>query len=500
MQIQRHYERSRVEMDAARHGTLAKLSGRRMPMRVWRWLLLCTSTLLASCGSLQLLGTVTQFHQLDGAPKTFAIMPMDSQRQSLEFQQYAQLVKGHLQAKGWREAPFDAAAIGVLLQYNISSGRQVTFSYPILGAVPSGTSYTTGSINTQLSSPNSAYSTVTTTTRTGTTLGVVGSGVGSRIEFDRAVRIDMVSLPEYRQTQKVASVYEGTINSTGRTGELAAVMPTLIHGIFEDFPGRSGGTRVTSLFLTQVGPAPAAQPVAQFPPAPTPVATPVPGGARSERSNLSAAGLYDGTADANRPFTVLVLDSGRFYGLYAPKRGTGTLDAGFMVGDGVVNGATFMASNFRDHFLEGNVMALGRLDSTFSPKASMSGTIAYARGQRTSFTGGYSGAFEGRPSIAAVQGEYRGTLGSLKGSTDVALSLSPSGVVRVTSPGGCEVDGTVAPHPGGNLYIVRATLGAKCPHGTQTLEGHAFSRDGTLYAILTNDDMTSAIRLIIGKR
>jgi hypothetical protein len=140
-----------------------------------------------------------------------------------------------LATRGWREAPFAAADVALFLQYRISQGREVTFSYPILGRVPTGRSTTTGTLTSY-----GNHSTLDATTTQQTTLGVVGSGVGSRTLFDRGVRITMFSASEYRASNKMERLYEGEIRSTGIAGDLPTVMPALLEGLFRDFPGNSG--------------------------------------------------------------------------------------------------------------------------------------------------------------------------------------------------------------------------------------------------------------------
>ena len=104
--------------------------------------------------------------------------------------------------------------------------------------MPTGTTNTYGSVNTFGNT-----STFSATTTQQTTVGVVGTGTGSRLEYDRAVRLTMYSLPVYRESEELESVYEGEIRSTGSTGDLPTVMPALIQGLFQEFPGKTGGTR-----------------------------------------------------------------------------------------------------------------------------------------------------------------------------------------------------------------------------------------------------------------
>lgn len=194
--------------------------------------------LLSGCGTPPLKGSVSRFHVLPTSPQTFSIIPDKGQSDSLEFSSYANLVRQALQKRGWREADFATADVAVFFQYSISQGRQVAFSYPIFGQVPTGVSTTTGTISTH---GRTAAFQATTTAQT--TTGVIGSGVGSRVEFDRALRVLMYTLPPYRATQRMERVYEGEIRSSGSTGDLPTVMPVLVRGLFEDFPGTSGTTR-----------------------------------------------------------------------------------------------------------------------------------------------------------------------------------------------------------------------------------------------------------------
>lgn len=192
---------------------------------------------LAGCGTPALQGSVSRFHVLAISPQTFVVVPDRDQSDSLEFRSYANLVRQALLARGWREGDMATADVSVFLQYSISQGRNVTFSYPIFGQAPTGSSTTTGTVSTY-GNMSSVYATTTAQTTT----QVVGSGVVSQLEYDRALRVLMYSLPTYRSTQKMERVYEGEIRSSGSTGDLPTVMPVLVRGLFEDFPGRSGTT------------------------------------------------------------------------------------------------------------------------------------------------------------------------------------------------------------------------------------------------------------------
>ena len=100
--------------------------------------------MIALHGCATLKGRVTQFHTLDSLPRSFVVVPTSEQVESLEFLSYAKLVGEHLIAHGWRHAEPETADVAIFLQYQIGQGRNVVFSYPIFGQVPTGSSTTTG--------------------------------------------------------------------------------------------------------------------------------------------------------------------------------------------------------------------------------------------------------------------------------------------------------------------------------------------------------------------
>lgn len=214
-----------------------------------RWLTVAV-VLLAGC-AMMVRSHVTRFHQLDASPKKYVLVPTTEQEGSLEHSSYASLVRTRLNALGWSETPFDEADVAVFVQYAIGAGRQVVFSYPIMGQVPTGNSNSTSTFNVTTYGSNYATGTVHRQTTNQTRLGIVGAGAGTTTVFDRALRVDMVSVAEFKATNRVVSLYEGTVRSTGSSGVLSEVLPALVEALFKDFPGTSGRTTVVDVPLTQ---------------------------------------------------------------------------------------------------------------------------------------------------------------------------------------------------------------------------------------------------------
>lgn len=204
-------------------------------------LIVSTLSALTGCGSL-IRSQVSTFHTLDGKPlPTFAVIPLESQDASLQFQNYAQVVRQNLTERGFKEGPFDQADVAVFIDYRIDDGRQLTRSYPIWGQTGTQSSYTTGTVSTY---GNTAY--VQGTTTSTPRYGVVGSGVRTDIVYRRVLQFDMVDRVATRQQNKLVKVYEATVVSEGSSSELAEVMPAMLKALFEQFPAPSGSVqRVT---------------------------------------------------------------------------------------------------------------------------------------------------------------------------------------------------------------------------------------------------------------
>lgn len=202
-----------------------------------RNLLLFITFLVGGCVSIQT--SVTAFHELPDslAGVTFSIVPSKEQEGSLEFKNYANLVKSELKQQGMVEAPFNEAKYAIFMSYGIDNGRQIVLSYPVFGQTGSSYSYTSGTITS--TGNNSTYSGITSNAPS---YGVVGSGMSSDTIYTRFLYIDIIDIAQSRNG-KIHKVYEGRAISSGASNELAIVMPTIVKSIFVDFPGESGKTK-----------------------------------------------------------------------------------------------------------------------------------------------------------------------------------------------------------------------------------------------------------------
>jgi hypothetical protein len=178
------------------------------------------------------------FHELPqrSDPIKYAALPLKEQEGSLEHKAYERLVKTELNKRGFVETAVEDAEFVVFLNYGIDIGKQVLSSYPIIDPTGTASSYTSGTITSY-----GGYATYSGTTSSTPTYGVVGSGVRSQTVFTRYLRLDILDKAALSDG-KIKKVYEAKVTSTGSSGQVAAVMPTMIKALFEDFPGKSGST------------------------------------------------------------------------------------------------------------------------------------------------------------------------------------------------------------------------------------------------------------------
>lgn len=198
---------------------------------------------LSACAT----GLPTQVSRFQAMPapagQTFTILPADPRdRGGLEFAQYADLVRRHLIAQGYNEAPSPGVATFVVnLDYGVDQGREKIVTYPGsgFGRFGYGGFY------------RPYYS----------RFGYFGRSyhpfyygwhdpfwaspwdypeVRSYTEYTSFLDMDI------RRRADGQSLFEGTAKARSRTDDLRVLVPNLIQAMFTNFPGRSGETvRIT---------------------------------------------------------------------------------------------------------------------------------------------------------------------------------------------------------------------------------------------------------------
>lgn len=198
---------------------------------------------LLALGACAAPGLPTQVSRYEAMPapqgQSFVVVPGLGQKDGLQFSQYAGLVRRHLSALGYSEAPSrEAASFVVELDYGVDRGRDRVVVRPDPFARGYGYGY----------GYRPYYS----------RFGYFGRhrrpfyyGWHDPFLFD-----DMGSIDRYRvytshleldiRTRDGQPLFEGRAEAQSRDDNLGELVPNLIEAMFTDFPGRSGETvRIT---------------------------------------------------------------------------------------------------------------------------------------------------------------------------------------------------------------------------------------------------------------
>jgi len=163
---------------------------------------------------------VSRFNTLSArAGQSFIIQPANPRNQGgIEFGQYAQLVRQHLLAQGFREATAAGGAdLVVLLDYGVDNGQSKVESYPSFGyGFRPFRPYYWGWYDPFLFDE--------------------GPGIESYTVFTSFVDMDI------KRTADGQAVFEGTAKARSTTDKLPKLVPNLVEALFTNFPGKSGET------------------------------------------------------------------------------------------------------------------------------------------------------------------------------------------------------------------------------------------------------------------
>ena len=187
---------------------------------------------------------VTRFQAMP-APQgqSFVVQPADPRdRGGLEFSRYADLVRRHLIAQGYSEAPSPRAATFVVeLDYGVDQGKQEVVTYPsarsAFGYGPFGYGYPFyRPYYSRYGYFGRSYSPFY--------YGWNDPFLGS--PFDRDISVYTVYTSyldmDIKRTADGQSLFEGTAKARSRTDDLQALVPNLVEAMFTGFPGNSGET------------------------------------------------------------------------------------------------------------------------------------------------------------------------------------------------------------------------------------------------------------------
>lgn len=168
---------------------------------------------------------------------TVSVAPIDkAQMGSLEFKVIAEYLAKKLVEAGYFPAKSSQSDFVAYVTYGIDNGQTTMTSVPLMGQTGGGSSTTTGSVTS--GSRMGSYSSTTTSMPT---YGLIGVMPVSSTEYKRVVNIDIFKTPPNKPPEKV---YEVKGVSSGSCGNINSVLFSIIDGIFKNFPGESGKTKV----------------------------------------------------------------------------------------------------------------------------------------------------------------------------------------------------------------------------------------------------------------
>lgn len=214
-------------------------------MRRFLFLLFTLTLLLTGCAS-TIRSEVTAFHQWPStlASKSFVFERTDAQAQSLEYRSYEGLVRNALLQQGLHESDAgEKAALHVRLDASIS-GRDVRIVETVLVDSWYGTPwYGPGAFGPYWGGwPGAAYPLYSPMWPS---MPVAREQERRYTVFHRELKIKISAAADGQP------LYDVTVRSDGKEGNLAKVMPYLVHSAFAEFPGKSGVPRVVEMKMQE---------------------------------------------------------------------------------------------------------------------------------------------------------------------------------------------------------------------------------------------------------
>lgn len=221
---------------------------REMIGRLGKMAVAAAGVLLLSACATQFRSEVQSFHRLaQPAGETFRIVPAQSAKQgSLEFETYANLVRGEMARLGYKPVAVGAVAdLDVTMDYAISDpvekvetrpaafSSSLAFGYgPYWGPYYGGGYYGYGRTGYYGRGAFGYYD------------PFWGAGLFDYPEvYSYSVYTRKLNVNIARAGKDGEKLYEGKLESAGRDNRLPEVMPYMVQAMFRDFPGQSGITR-----------------------------------------------------------------------------------------------------------------------------------------------------------------------------------------------------------------------------------------------------------------
>ncbi len=209
-------------------------------MRFAACLIITLSLLLSGCAS-KIRSEVTAFHQWPAAmaEKTFSFVHKEGEPTGLERQSYENLIRTELIKQGLRDAG-DAKDAALAVSFNaMVSAKDVRVVETVLVDSWSGMPWYGPGYYSPYWGGWPGYSPF---------YGPFGPGMPVAREQQRRYTVFYRELKlKINDTLAGQPLYEVTVRSEGKEGNLAKIMPYLVRSAFAEFPGKSGTPRIVEM-------------------------------------------------------------------------------------------------------------------------------------------------------------------------------------------------------------------------------------------------------------
>ncbi len=220
--------------------TTCRIEIDRIIMRIVACLITTLCLLLSGCAS-KIRSEVTAFHQWPAAmaEKTFSFVHKDDEPTGLERQTYENLIRTELIKQGLRDAG-DAKDAELAVSFNaMVSAKDVRVVETVLVDSWSGMPWYGPGYYSPYWGGWPGYSPF---------YGPFGPGMPVAREQQRRYTVFYRELKlKINDTLAGQPLYEVTVRSEGKEGNLAKIMPYLVRSAFAEFPGKSGTPRIVEM-------------------------------------------------------------------------------------------------------------------------------------------------------------------------------------------------------------------------------------------------------------
>ena len=211
-------------------------------MRIVACLITTLCLLLSGCAG-KIRSEVTAFHQWPAAvaDKTFSFVQKEDEPAGLERQSYENLIRTELLKQGLREAG-DAKDAALAVSFTaIVNAKDVRLVETVLVDSWSGMPWYGPGYYSPYWGGWPGYSPF---------YGPFGSGMPVARQQERRYTVFYRELKlKINETLSGQPLYEVTVRSEGKEGNLAKILPYLVRSAFAEFPGKSGTPRIVEMKL-----------------------------------------------------------------------------------------------------------------------------------------------------------------------------------------------------------------------------------------------------------